>query len=70
EAITGFPRHEVIGRDCHEVFGGNFCGARCSFCESGKPPASSVSAAPPSTDSSTVRNNTFHHEGMKNMKKN
>ncbi|MHC4887459.1 MAG: arsenate reductase/protein-tyrosine-phosphatase family protein, partial [Planctomycetota bacterium] len=38
EAITGFPRHEVIGRDCHEVFGGNFCGARCSFCESGKPP--------------------------------
>ncbi|MDY0162099.1 sigma-54 interaction domain-containing protein [Desulfobotulus sp.] len=32
ERITGFPREEVIGRDCHEVFGSPLCGSRCSFC--------------------------------------
>ncbi len=32
EAITGYSRHEVMGRDCHDVFPGNFCGAKCSFC--------------------------------------
>lgn len=32
ERITGYARKEVLGRDCHEVFGGPFCGARCSFC--------------------------------------
>ncbi len=32
EAITGYARHEVVGRDCHEVFHGNFCGPKCSFC--------------------------------------
>ncbi len=30
--ITGYDRKEVIGQDCHEVFGGPFCGGRCSFC--------------------------------------
>ena len=34
EQTTGFRREEVLGRDCHEVFGGPFCGVRCSFCES------------------------------------
>jgi sigma-54 dependent transcriptional regulator, acetoin dehydrogenase operon transcriptional activator AcoR len=29
--ITGFSREDVLGRDCHEVFGGAFCGGRCSF---------------------------------------
>ncbi len=37
ERITGFERREVIGRDCHQVFGNPFCGTRCSFC--GRPPS-------------------------------
>jgi sigma-54 dependent transcriptional regulator, acetoin dehydrogenase operon transcriptional activator AcoR len=31
EKITGFSRTEVIGRDCHDAFGGPFCGERCAF---------------------------------------
>jgi len=31
EDITGYQRQEVLGRDCHEAFGGPFCGDRCSF---------------------------------------
>jgi sigma-54 dependent transcriptional regulator, acetoin dehydrogenase operon transcriptional activator AcoR len=31
EEITGYDRDEVIGKDCHEVFGTPFCGGRCSF---------------------------------------
>ncbi|MCW7754631.1 sigma 54-interacting transcriptional regulator [Desulfobotulus sp. H1] len=33
ERITGFSRSEVIGKDCHEVFGAPLCGSRCSFCD-------------------------------------
>jgi sigma-54 dependent transcriptional regulator, acetoin dehydrogenase operon transcriptional activator AcoR len=33
ERITGYKYAEVIGRDCHEVFSGRFCGGNCSFCE-------------------------------------
>ena len=36
ENITGYKKDEVIGKDCHEVFGSPFCGSRCSFC--GEPP--------------------------------
>lgn len=32
EAITGYSRDEVLGKDCHAVFGSPFCGSRCSFC--------------------------------------
>ena len=32
ERITGYSREEVVGRDCHQVFGSPFCGAKCSFC--------------------------------------
>jgi len=32
ERITGYSRAEVLGRDCHLVFPGNFCGGKCSFC--------------------------------------
>ncbi len=31
EAITGFSRAEVIGRDCHDVFHNRLCGERCAF---------------------------------------
>ncbi|MBI5585730.1 MAG: sigma 54-interacting transcriptional regulator [Deltaproteobacteria bacterium] len=33
EAVTGYPREEVVGRDCHQVFGSPFCGDQCLFCE-------------------------------------
>lgn len=36
ERITGFSYQEVVGRDCHEVFPGRFCGGDCSFCEDGQ----------------------------------
>ncbi len=32
EAMTGYGREEVLGRDCHEAFGRPFCGNQCSFC--------------------------------------
>jgi PAS domain S-box-containing protein len=32
ERITGYKREDVLGRDCHDVFGAPFCGKRCSFC--------------------------------------
>ncbi len=34
EKITGYVRQEVLGRDCHTVFGVPFCGERCNFCSS------------------------------------
>lgn len=40
EKITGFSRKQVLGRDCHDAFGGPFCGGRCSFSED--PPANWV----------------------------
>ena len=33
ERITGHSRELVLGKDCHEVFGGPFCGGRCAFKE-------------------------------------
>jgi PAS domain S-box-containing protein len=39
ERITGFKRDQVLGRDCHDVFGAPFCGQRCSFCDNPIPPA-------------------------------
>jgi sigma-54 dependent transcriptional regulator, acetoin dehydrogenase operon transcriptional activator AcoR len=32
EALTGYGRQEVLGRDCHQAFGRPFCGNQCSFC--------------------------------------
>lgn len=33
EMITGFRAGEVIGRDCHIIFPGMFCGGECPFCD-------------------------------------
>jgi sigma-54 dependent transcriptional regulator, acetoin dehydrogenase operon transcriptional activator AcoR len=33
EKLTGYNRKDVIGRDCHDVFPGNFCGLKCAFCD-------------------------------------
>ena len=33
EKLTGYTRTEVIGRDCHDIFPGNFCGLKCAFCD-------------------------------------
>ncbi|MBF0228303.1 MAG: sigma 54-interacting transcriptional regulator [Desulfamplus sp.] len=32
EHITGYSKDEVIGHDCHDIFGSPFCGEHCSFC--------------------------------------
>gem|GEM_PF-4279033 len=32
EKITGYRREEVLGKDCHDVFGTPFCGEHCAFC--------------------------------------
>lgn len=32
EQITGYRRQDILGRDCHEVFPGRFCGGDCDFC--------------------------------------
>lgn len=37
EEITGYSKEEVLGRDCHIVFGRPLCGEQCSFC--GEEPA-------------------------------
>jgi PAS domain S-box-containing protein len=36
EQITGYNHREVVGRDCHEIFPGRFCGGDCSFCDNGE----------------------------------
>ncbi len=33
EKITGHRREDVLGKDCHEVFPGKFCGGICDYCE-------------------------------------
>ncbi len=33
EKITGYKKEEVLGKDCHDVFQGPFCGGKCSFCD-------------------------------------
>ena len=37
EQMTGFPRAEVINRDCHDVFDGGMCGGQCLFDDDEKP---------------------------------
>ena len=33
ETITGYNRKDVLGKDCHDVFGSPFCGEHCAFCD-------------------------------------
>ena len=33
EKITGYRRQDILGKDCHDVFPGRFCGGDCEFCE-------------------------------------
>ncbi|MFO7557746.1 MAG: sigma 54-interacting transcriptional regulator [Desulfobacterales bacterium] len=33
ENITGYKRKNILGKDCHDVFPGRFCGGDCEFCE-------------------------------------
>ncbi|MEA2084807.1 MAG: sigma 54-interacting transcriptional regulator [Thermodesulfobacteriota bacterium] len=33
EKTTGYRREEILGRDCHEIFNGPFCGGNCGFKE-------------------------------------
>lgn len=33
ERITGYRREEILGRSCHDIFEGPFCGQRCNFCD-------------------------------------
>ncbi len=41
EAMTGYSRRDVLGKDCHKVFRPRrFCGGDCAFCDGLKPPAS------------------------------
>ena len=37
EKITGYNRNDVLGKDCHRVFGSPFCGDQCSFCTDAPP---------------------------------
>lgn len=36
ERITGYRKEDIIGKDCHEVFPGRFCGGDCEFCDNNK----------------------------------
>jgi len=36
EKITGHRRENILGKDCHDVFPGKFCGGDCQFCEGPK----------------------------------
>ncbi len=33
EKMTGYKREHLLGRDCHDVFPGRFCGGDCDFCD-------------------------------------
>ena len=33
ERITGHHKKNILGKDCHEVFPGRFCGGDCDFCD-------------------------------------
>jgi sigma-54 dependent transcriptional regulator, acetoin dehydrogenase operon transcriptional activator AcoR len=33
ERITGYRKKNILGKDCHEVFPGKFCGGDCEFCD-------------------------------------
>jgi len=32
EKMTGYDRSDILGKDCHDIFPGRFCGGFCDFC--------------------------------------
>ena len=46
ERITGYSKKEVIGKDCHKIFGSPFCGNKCSFCDDSQPFSSETKEYP------------------------
>jgi len=55
EEITGYQRQDILGKDCHEAFGGAFCGDRCSFKD----------GAPDSFEHATYPRNILTPEGKR-----
>ncbi len=49
EKITGYDRAEILGKDCHDVFPGRFCGGFCDFCQ----------GFPGKKDKPTIKKNDF-----------
>ena len=45
EGITGYKGQEVLGKDCHEVFGATFCSGRCS-CKDSAPASGKTRSIP------------------------
>ena len=42
ERLTGLKREQAIGRNCHEVVSGGFCGENCALAAGGKPDGAPV----------------------------
>jgi PAS domain S-box-containing protein len=59
EQITGLSREQILGRDCHEVFPGRFCGGHCFFCEGAERDAKAGTTEPRTTEPRTTVETRF-----------
>ncbi len=55
ERITGVSREEILGRDCHDVFPGRFCGGHCFFCDGARTDGVTAGGAAPSVETTFRR---------------